>query len=85
MFMKTMAVGPFEPAEFCVTGGATVALPLLQRWTDGDRAGAAGEFHVARFAACIRGVRIAIVCSSGRWQAPEVYRSKFVAEARRAM
>lgn len=21
MFMKTMAVGPFDPAEFCVTGG----------------------------------------------------------------
>jgi hypothetical protein len=25
MFMNTIAVGPFEPAEFCVTGGAALA------------------------------------------------------------
>lgn len=29
MFIKTMAVGPFDPAEFCVTGGVcTVAKHL---------------------------------------------------------
>lgn len=26
IFIKTIAVGPFEPVEFCVTGGATVAM-----------------------------------------------------------
>lgn len=62
MFMKTMAVGPFEPAELCVTGGgATIALPLFQRWVHGDKTGVAGDFHVARFAACDKGERIAIV------------------------
>ena len=25
MFINTIAVGPFDPTEFCVTGGATVA------------------------------------------------------------
>jgi hypothetical protein len=29
MFKNTIAVGPREPAEFCVTGGATVAIALL--------------------------------------------------------
>lgn len=61
MFMNTMAVGPFEPTEFCVTGGATVALFLLQRWAHGDRAGVLCGVHVARFTACDRGARIAIV------------------------
>lgn len=33
MFMKTIAVGPFEPAEFCVTGGVcTVARHLAVVW-----------------------------------------------------
>lgn len=27
MFMKTMAVGPFDPVASCVTGGTTVASP----------------------------------------------------------
>lgn len=31
MFMKTIAVGPLEPAELCVTGGATVA--ILDFWS----------------------------------------------------
>ena len=26
MFINTMAVGPFEPVELCVTGGATVTI-----------------------------------------------------------
>lgn len=61
MFMNTMAVGPFEPAELCVTGGgATVALLLFQRWVHGDKTGVAGDFHVARFTACDKGERIAI-------------------------
>lgn len=30
MFMNTMAVGPFDPAALCVTGGATVAME--DRW-----------------------------------------------------
>ena len=29
MFKKTMAVGPFDPAEFCVTGGTGVANALV--------------------------------------------------------
>ena len=29
MFMKTIAVGPLEPRELCVTGGATVAIRHL--------------------------------------------------------
>lgn len=28
MFMNTIAVGPLDPAEFCVTGGTTVAIDL---------------------------------------------------------
>lgn len=29
MFIKTIAVGPFDPVAFWVTGGATVASPLF--------------------------------------------------------
>ena len=29
MFMKTIAVGPFEPVMSCVTGGTTDAIDLL--------------------------------------------------------
>lgn len=29
MFRKTIAVGPFEPAASCVTGGTAVAIPYL--------------------------------------------------------
>ena len=29
MFMNTIAVGPFDPVAFWVTGGATVAIRLL--------------------------------------------------------
>jgi hypothetical protein len=61
MFIKTMAVGPFAPAEFCVTGGATVALPLLHREAHDDRNKVAGELDVARFTACVMGVRMAMV------------------------
>lgn len=32
MFMNTIAVGPFEPTEFCVTGGATVAIDDRNSW-----------------------------------------------------
>jgi hypothetical protein len=67
MFIKTIAVGPLAPAAFCVTGGATVALPLLHREAHGDRNKVAGELDVARFAACAMGVRMAIAkrCESG--------------------
>ncbi len=42
MFMKTIAVGPLEPIEFCVTGGATVAMfdicgVFLVAWQGIDR------------------------------------------------
>ena len=46
MFRKTIAVGPLEPAAFCVTGGAcVVASFLLERLavTVGVRAGMSGE------------------------------------------
>lgn len=59
--MKTMAVGPFEPVEFCVTGGATVALPLLHVEAHGDRTEAAGEVNVARLTTRPMGARIAMV------------------------
>lgn len=42
MFMKTMAVGPFDPAEFCVTGGLCTEArhladcPALFRRLSGD-------------------------------------------------
>src|SRR5689334_13349443 len=29
MFMNTIAVGPFDPVKFCVTGGATDAMPAF--------------------------------------------------------
>jgi len=58
--MKTMAVGPFAPTELCVTGGATVALPLLHREALGTRNELAEEFDVARRTACAMGVRMAI-------------------------
>ena len=86
MFMNTMAVGPLDPTEFCVTGGgATVALPLLQRWVHGDRTVVAGDIHVARFTACDKGVRIAIVKFLGESATSECYGRKFVAKARHAM
>jgi hypothetical protein len=50
MFMKTMAVGPFEPAGT----GATVALPRRHCSANVD------AFEVARFAARVRGARRAI-------------------------
>jgi hypothetical protein len=62
MFINTMAVGPLEPAAFCVTGGATVALPLLHCEALGNRTDVAGV-GVARLIACAMGVRIAIVIS----------------------
>jgi hypothetical protein len=39
MFMKTMAVGPLEPVESCVTGGMTVAMLLLLRYEMGGAPG----------------------------------------------
>lgn len=32
MFMKTIAVGPFDPAEFCVTGGLCTEARHLVDW-----------------------------------------------------
>jgi hypothetical protein len=60
MFIKTIAVGPLEPTELCVTGGATVALPLLHREAHGTKNELAGEFDVARLTTCAMGVRMAI-------------------------
>lgn len=60
MFIKTIAVGPLEPVAFCVTGGATVALPRLHRGAHVTKSEVAGEFVVARLATCVIGVRIAI-------------------------
>lgn len=65
MFMKTMAVGPLAPAELCVTGGATVALPLLHRDAQGARGRQAGEPGVARLSACMLNVRMAVVMCWG--------------------
>lgn len=32
MFMKTIAVGPLDPAEFCVTGGVCIVARHLAAW-----------------------------------------------------
>lgn len=37
MFMKTIAVGPFEPAAFCVTGGTTDAKARFESCPRGVR------------------------------------------------
>lgn len=60
MFIKTIAVGPFEPVASCVTGGATVALPLLPGAAHGARTDVAGDVDVARLTACAMGARIAM-------------------------
>ena len=60
MFIKTMAVGPFAPTELWVTGGATVALPLLHRETHGAKNELLGGLNVARLTTCAMGVRNAI-------------------------
>jgi len=57
MFMKTIAVGPLEPV--CGTG-ATVALPLRHCTPYAESAGLEDIEEVARFAARVNGVRIAI-------------------------
>jgi N-acetylmuramic acid 6-phosphate (MurNAc-6-P) etherase len=57
MFIKTMAVGPFEP----VVDGATVALPLRHCDVYVDSSDEAGAVHVARLAARDNGARRAIV------------------------
>lgn len=45
MFMKTIAVGPLDPAEFCVTGGVCIVARHLAVWvvTLGRRSGDAPE------------------------------------------
>jgi len=57
MFMKTIAVGPLEPV--CGTG-ATVALPLRHCTPYAESAGVEDIEEVARFAARVNGMRIAI-------------------------
>jgi hypothetical protein len=57
IFIKTMAVGPFEP----FTAGATVALPRRHCNAYAERAGVVEIVEVARLAARARGVRKAIV------------------------
>jgi hypothetical protein len=65
MFMKTMAVGPFDPvATSCLTG-ATVALPLRNCSEYAENAGVE-TVDVALFAARARGVRRAIVKINGQ-------------------
>lgn len=56
IFINTIAVGPFEPVAFCVTGGATLALPLLHC----DKTDVAGVVDVARLQALAMGARNAI-------------------------
>jgi hypothetical protein len=68
MFMKTIAV-PFAPAELCVTGGATVALPLVHREAYGASNEPEEGLRVVRRAAYAMGVRIAIA-KSVRWREP---------------
>ena len=48
MFKKTIAVGPFDPAAFCVTGGTGVANDLVcnRMFLDGRRVNE-GELAVA--------------------------------------
>lgn len=58
MFMKTMAVGPFEPGA---TPGATVALPLLHRELYEGNTHIEGAIDVTRLAAHETGMRRAIV------------------------
>jgi hypothetical protein len=59
IFMKTIAVGPFEP--FGTGVGAIVALPLLHCKLYEEKRDVAGDIEVARFAARIQGARRAIV------------------------
>jgi hypothetical protein len=61
MFMKTMAVGPFEPVAAGVAAGAIVALPRRHCDVYAERAGVVENVEVARLAARERGVRRAIV------------------------
>ena len=66
--MNTIAVGPFEPVASCVTGGATVACPLLHRDEYGKIAvpeEADGVANVARLHACVKGARRAIEKNAG--------------------
>ena len=51
MFIKTMAVGPLEPAELSVTGRAIVALPRAHREGQGEQSFVAGEARAAHLAA----------------------------------
>jgi hypothetical protein len=64
MFMKTMAVGPFEP--FGTGVGAIVALPLLHCKLYDEKMDVTGDIEVARFAARIQGARRAIVSLAKR-------------------
>jgi len=59
MFMKTMAVGPFDPVATCCLTGATVALPLRNCSEYAEKARVETD-DVALFAARARGVRRAI-------------------------
>lgn len=51
MFKKTMAVGPFDPAAFCVTGGTGVAnfrvCNAISRVAQGVRRGVKATVPVA--------------------------------------
>ena len=60
IFMNTMAVGPFEPIAFCVTGGTTVAW-FLVHCADHIRGEVAGEGTEARLQSCVMGLRRAMV------------------------
>ncbi len=56
--MKTIAVGPLEPADVC---GLTEALPLLHREVEGRTMDVAEVIEAARLAAHVHGARKAIV------------------------
>lgn len=71
MFMKTIAVGPFEEVASCVTGGTIVAINLLEDavgnacWEEAYRVHIAEvlliEEAVACLQSCVIGLDIAIV------------------------
>jgi hypothetical protein len=85
MFIKTIAVGPFAPTELCVTGGATVALPLVHREVYGTSNEVEDGLKFARFVAYAMGVRIAIAKSVGEREPFRTDVSDVVTVARRLL
>lgn len=71
MFRNTMAVGPFEPSAFCVTGGTGVAkdlvcnAPILDRQRPADE-GLGVAVPAALRESCKIECRVAISCNAYR-------------------